>query len=232
MIKRLLEYEIMATALKTRLLDELARVGKALGSASRLELLEVLAQGERTVEALAGAAGLSVANTSRHLQVLRAARLVEAEKEGVYVRYRLAGPEVYDLTRSVRALAERRIAEVERIARAYRDGRAGLEPIGGADLAERLRAGTVIVLDVRPEEEFRSGHIAGAVSIPLERLAKEIGRLPRGREIVAYCRGPYCVLADRAVELLRAKGRRVRRFTDGFPEWRAAGLPVEAAARP
>jgi ArsR family transcriptional regulator len=132
----------------------------------------------------------------------------------------------------VRALAERRIAEVERIARAYRDGRAGLEPIGGADLAERLRAGTVIVLDVRPEEEFRSGHIAGAVSIPLERLAKEIGRLPRGREIVAYCRGPYCVLADRAVELLRAKGRRVRRFTDGFPEWRAAGLPVEAAARP
>jgi ArsR family transcriptional regulator len=220
----------MPRTLKSQLLDELARVGKALGSASRLELLEVLAQGERTVEALAHAAGLSVANTSRHLQVLREARLVEAEKEGVYVRYRLAGPEVYELTRSVRGVAERRIAEVERIARAYREGREGLEAIGGADLTERLRAGTVIVLDVRPEEEFRSGHIAGAVSIPLERLARELRRLPRGKEVVAYCRGPYCVLADRAVEILRAKGRRARRFTDGFPEWRAAGLPIETAA--
>jgi len=220
----------MSAPLRTQLLDELARVGKALGSASRLELLEVLAQGERTVEALATAAGLSVANASRHLQVLREARLVEAEKDGVFVRYRLAGPEVFELTRSVRALAERRIAEVERIARAYRSDRAGLEPIDAADLAARLRAGTVIVLDVRPEEEFRLGHIAGAVSIPLERLGREIRRLPRGREIVAYCRGPYCVLADRAVELLRAKGRRARRFTEGFPEWRAAGLPVEAAA--
>lgn len=219
----------MANALKIRLFTELARVGKALGSASRLELLEVLAQGERTVEALAGAAGLSVANASRHLQLLREARLVEAEREGVFVRYRLAGPEVYELTRSVRALAERRSAEVERIARAYRSDREGLEPIAGSDLAARLRDGTVIVLDVRPAEEFQSGHIAGAVSIPLERLAQEIRRLPRGREIVAYCRGPYCVLADRAVELLRAKGRRARRFTEGFPEWRAAGLPVEAA---
>lgn len=144
----------MSRTLKTRLLGELARVGKALGSASRLELLEVLAQGERTVETLSGAAGLSVANTSRHLQVLREARIVEAEKVGIYVRYRLAGPEVYDLTRNVRALAERWIAEVERIARAYREGREGHEPIGGADLAARLRAGTVIVFDVRPEEEF------------------------------------------------------------------------------
>lgn len=225
----MLEYEEMPRTLKSQLLDELARVGKALGSASRLELLEVLAQGERTVEALAHAAGLSVANASRHLQVLREARLVEAEKEGVFVRYRLAGPEVYELTRSVRSVAERRIAEVERVARAYREGREGLEPIGGADLTARLRAGTVIVLDVRPEEEFRSGHIAGAVSIPLERLARELRRLPRGKEIVAYCRGPYCVLADRAVEILRAKGRRARRFTDGFPEWRAAGLPTEGA---
>ncbi len=220
----------MSQTLKTRLLEELARVGKALGSASRLELLEVLAQGERTVETLARAAGLSMANASRHLQVLREARLVEATKEGVYVRYRLAGPEVFELTRSVRALAERRIAEVERIARAFRHGREGLEPIGAGDLAERLRTGTVLVLDVRPEEEFRAGHIAGAVSIPLERLAKGLLRLPRGKEIVAYCRGPYCVLADRAVEILRAKGRRARRFTDGFPEWRAAGLPIESAA--
>ena len=219
----------MDRKLKARLLNELARVGKALGSASRLELLEVLAQGGRTVETLAQAAGLSVANASRHLQVLREARLVEAEKEGVFVRYRLAGPEVFDLTRSVRTLAERRIAEVERIARAFREGREGLEPIGGADLAERLRSGTVLLLDVRPEEEFRAGHIAGAVSVPLERLASALRRLPRGKEIVAYCRGPYCVLADRAVESLRASGRRARRFTDGFPEWRAAGLPIETA---
>ena len=219
----------MDRKLKARLLNELARVGKALGSASRLELLEVLAQGGRTVETLAQAAGLSVANASRHLQVLREARLVEAEKEGVFVRYRLAGPEVFDLTRRVRTLAERRIAEVERIARAFREGREGLEPIGGAELAERLRSGTVLLLDVRPEEEFRAGHIAGAVSVPLERLASALRRLPRGKEIVAYCRGPYCVLADRAVESLRASGRRARRFTDGFPEWRAAGLPIETA---
>jgi rhodanese-related sulfurtransferase/DNA-binding MarR family transcriptional regulator len=219
----------MAQALKARLLDELARVGKALGSASRLELLEVLAQGERTVEALAQASGLSMANASRHLQILRESRLVEATREGVFVRYRLAGPEVFELTRSVRTLAERRIAEVERIARAYRAGREGLEPIGGAELTARLRSGTVIVLDVRPDEEFRAGHIAGAISVPLERLAKELRRLPRGKEIVAYCRGPYCVLADRAVDILRAKGRLARRFTDGFPEWRAAGLPIESA---
>jgi rhodanese-related sulfurtransferase len=170
-----------------------------------------------------------MANASRHLQVLREARLVEAAKEGVYVRYRLAGPEVFELTRSVRTLAERRIAEVERIARAFRHGREGLEPIGASDLAERLRTGTVLVLDVRPEEDFRAGHIAGAVSIPLERLTQELRRLARGKEIVAYCRGPYCVLADRAVDILRAKGRRARRFTDGFPEWRAAGLPIISA---
>jgi len=215
--------------LKQRLLNELARVGKALGSASRLELLEVLAQGERTVEKLAQAAGLSVANASRHLQVLREARLVEAEKEGLFVHYRLAGPEVLDLTQSIRTLAERRIAEVERIARAFRQDREGLEPLRGAELVERLRAGTVLLLDVRPEEEFRAGHIAGAVSVPLERLGRELRRLPRDQEIVAYCRGPYCVLADRAVELLRAKGRPARRFAEGFPEWRAAGLPVASA---
>jgi rhodanese-related sulfurtransferase len=212
------------------MLEEFARVGRALGSASRLELLEVLAQGARTVEALAQAAGLSLANASRHLQVLREARLVEGEKEGVFVRYRLAGPEVFDLTRSVRTLAERRIAEIERIARDYRSGREGLEPLGSADLLKRLRAGAVILVDVRPAEEFRAGHIAGAVSIPLDGLDKALRRLPRGKEIVAYCRGPYCVLADRAVEILRATGRRARRFDDGFPEWRAAGLPVESAA--
>lgn len=219
----------MKNDLKARLLDELARVGKALGSASRLELLEVLAQGERSVETLAQAAGLSVANASRHLQVLREARLVEATKEGVFVFYRLAGPEVFDLTRSVRTLAERRIAEVERIARAYRSSREGLEPLGSADLLRRVRAGTVIVLDVRPEEEYGAGHIAGAVSVPLERLAAHLRHLPRSKEVVAYCRGPYCVLADRAVDELRARGRRARRLVDGFPEWQAAGLPVERA---
>ena len=218
----------MSPGLRQRLLDELARVGRALGASSRLELLEVLAQGARTVEKLADAAGLSVANASRHLQVLREARLVEAEKEGLFVRYRLAGPEVFDLTRSIRTLAERRIAEVERIAQAFREGREGLEPLRGAELAARLRSGTVLLLDVQPEEELQAGHIAGAVSVPLDRLAKELRRLPRDREIVAYCRGPYCVLADRAVEILRAKGRQARRFADGFPEWRAAGLSVES----
>jgi len=212
---------------KTRLLAELARVGKALGSPSRLELLEVLAQGDRTVEALANAAGLSIANASRHLQILRDARLVEATREGVFIRYRLASPEVFDLTHSVRTLAEKRMAEVEQITRAYHSGQRGLDPIASDDLLQRIRAGTVIVLDVRPEEEYRSGHIAGAVSVPLDRLGAQLRRLPKSKEVVAYCRGPYCVLADRAVELLRSRGRRARRLAEGFPEWRAAGLPVK-----
>jgi rhodanese-related sulfurtransferase/DNA-binding transcriptional ArsR family regulator len=212
---------------KTRLFAEFARVGKALGSPSRLELLEVLAQGDRTVEALAKAAGLSMANASRHLQILRDARLVEATREGVFIRYRLAGPEVFDLTRSVRTLAERRMTEVEQVTRAYHAGREGLEAVNSADLLRRVRSGTVIVLDVRPEEEYKAGHIAGALSVPLERLGAHLRRLPKGKEVVAYCRGPYCVLADRAVELLRARGRRARRLVDGFPEWQAAGLPVK-----
>lgn len=214
---------------KARLLAEFARVGKALGSDSRLELLEVLAQGERTVEALAQAAGLSFANASRHLQVLREARLVDATKDGVFVRCRLAGPEVYALVRSVRALVERRITEVDGIARAYRAGGEGLDPIGSADLLRRIRSGTVLVLDVRPEEEYGAGHIAGAVSVPLARLGTQLRRLPKGKEVVAYCRGPYCVLADSAVDLLRRRGRRARRLADGFPEWQAAGLPVQSA---
>jgi rhodanese-related sulfurtransferase len=187
----------------------------------------VLAQGDRTVEALAKASGLSMANASRHLQILRDARLVEATREGVFIRYRLAGPEVFDLTRSVRTLAERRMTEVEHITRAYHTGREGLEAVSSADLLQRVRSGTVIVLDVRPEEEYKAGHIAGAVSVPLERLGAHLRRLPKGKEVVAYCRGPYCVLADRAVELLRARGRRARRLVDGFPEWQAAGLPVK-----
>lgn len=219
----------MAHAQKTRLLEEFARVGKALGNASRLELLEVLAQGARTVEALAQAAGLSLANASRHLQTMREARLVDATKEGVFVRYRLAGPEVYELVRSVRALVERRMSDVDGITRAYRADRKGLEPISSTDLLRRIRSRTVIVLDVRPEEEYGAGHIAGAVSVPLERLGTQLRRLPKGKDVIAYCRGPYCVLADSAVDLLRRRGRRARRLAEGFPEWQAAGLPVVRA---
>ncbi|MBI5710450.1 MAG: metalloregulator ArsR/SmtB family transcription factor [Candidatus Eisenbacteria bacterium] len=221
--------------LKTRLFQEFSRVGKAVASPRRLELLEILAQGERSVEALARETALSLANASHHLQVLREARLVEARKEGLHVYYRLAGPDVFELARVIRSLAERRLAEVERIVRTYFRARDQLEPVEREELLERARVGTVSVLDVRPAVEYRAGHIPGAVSIPAAELEQRIGELPPDREVVAYCRGPYCVLAYRAVEILRARGLGARRLTEGFPEWRAAGLPVEggeAEARP
>ena len=217
----------MGLQLKTRLYGEFSRIGKAVASPRRLELLDILAQGERTVEALAGEVVLSVANTSHHLQALRSARLVEARKEGLYVYYRLADPAVFELTRTIRTLAERRLAEVDRIVQTYLNARDGLDPVGREELLQRARAGEVLVLDVRPRDEYRAGHIPGAVSVPVDELERRMAELPADKEIVAYCRGPYCVMAFKAVETLRAHGRQARRLVEGFPEWRAAGLPVE-----
>jgi rhodanese-related sulfurtransferase len=211
---------------KHRIYSQLTRIAKALSSPGRLELIELLAQGERTVEVLARGAGLSIANASHHLQVLREARLVEARKQGLYVHYRLAGPDVFNLFRTLRRVAGRRLDEVDQILKTYFGSRDALEPVGRRDLLKRADEGTVVVLDVRPPEEYRAGHIPGAISVPLEQLAARLSSLPRDKEIVAYCRGPYCVLSFDAVKALRAHGRKARRLEDGFPEWRAAGHPV------
>ena len=211
---------------------EVARIGQAIASAPRLGLLDLLRQGPRTVEALAKEAGLTLANASQHLRVLREARLVEAEKRGVFVTYRLADDAVDAFYRSLRGLAEARLAEVQQIARAFADKRGSLEPIDRRLLMRRMRAGEVTVLDVRPAEEYRAGHIAGAVSLPLKQLKKRLKSLPKDREIVAYCRGPYCVLAPEAVTILRQHGYAARPMDDGVAEWRAHGLPVAIGETP
>jgi rhodanese-related sulfurtransferase/DNA-binding transcriptional ArsR family regulator len=216
---------------KDRLYDQIGRIARGLDSPRRLEMLEVLAQGERSVEELATQAGLSLANTSRHLQVLRGARLVEARKDGLRVYYRLAEPEVYEAVRSLRGLAERRLAEVDALVRTYLGARDELEAVPREELLRRAREGTVVVIDVRPPEEYRAGHIPGAISVPLKDLSRRVRELPVRKEIVAYCRGPYCLMAFEAVGLLRKRGRRARRLAEGFPEWHAAGLPVEWADR-
>jgi rhodanese-related sulfurtransferase/DNA-binding transcriptional ArsR family regulator len=213
-----------------RLYAELSRIAKALASPSRLQLIQILAQSERTVEALGRELGLSTANVSHHLQALREARLVEARKEGLYVHYRLAGPDVFDLANLLRQVGERRLAEMDRIVKGYLHSRDQMEPVPREELLRRVREGTAIVLDVRPEEEYRAGHIPGAVSVPLDDLATRLGELPRGKEVVAYCRGPYCLMSFEAVRLLRARGRSARRLEEGFPEWRAAGHPVTSGA--
>jgi rhodanese-related sulfurtransferase len=207
--------------------EQFSRIGKAISSPVRLEILELLGQGDRTVEVLAKEMGASVANTSRHLQVLREARLVEAEKSGLYVRYRLAGEDVLEFMRSMRSLARNRLARVDLLMRRFLEGREDLEPIDRDRLLARIRDGSVTVLDVRPPEEYDAGHLPGAVSIPLTELERRIRELPREKEIVAYCRGPYCLLAVEAVEILRAKGFRATHCADGVPEWRSVGLPVE-----
>ena len=212
---------------KDQIYEHVARIASAANSPRRLEMLEVLAQGPRTVEALANQAALSVANASRHLQVLRQAGLVEGRKQGLFVEYRLAELEVFDLVRLLRAIALRRLADVERLVRTYLGSRDELEPVGRKDLLERVCSGSVVVVDVRPAEEYRAAHIPGAVSVPLKDLPRRLRQLPVRKEIVAYCRGPYCLMAFDAVRLLRNRGRRARRLVDGFPEWRAAGLPVE-----
>jgi DNA-binding transcriptional ArsR family regulator/rhodanese-related sulfurtransferase len=216
---------------KDRLYEQFARIGRTLASPHRLELLELLAQGERTVESLAAEAALSVANASQHLQALRRAALVERRKEGLSVYYRIADPAVWDLCMALRTVAEKRLADLERLVREHLGDRSDPEPVGMADLLQRLRSDEVIVLDARPAIEYDAGHIAGAVSMPIGELRQRLRSLPKGRDFVAYCRGPYCVYADEAVEVLRASGRRARRLLEGFPEWHAAGLPIARRAR-
>jgi rhodanese-related sulfurtransferase len=215
---------------KSAIYGHLARVSKALAAPQRLELLDLLCQSPRTVEALAGQAGLSVANASQHLRVLRSARLVEAEKRGLYVEYRLADTAVGEFYASLRALAERQLAEVRHITREYLSGRDALESVDQAELLRRVQAGAVTLLDVRPAEEYRSGHIAGAVSIPLPELKRRLRELPKRRQIVAYCRGPYCVMAMEAVDILRSRGFRAERLEHGAMDWRAHGLEVATGA--
>jgi rhodanese-related sulfurtransferase len=215
------------TRFKTAVYEQIARIGKATASPARLELLDLLAQAPRTVEALASQIGQSVANTSHHLQVLRGARLVEAEKAGVYVTYRLADIQVADFVLQLRSLAHARLADLARVSQEYLERRGAMEAVGDDELLRRVRAGQVTVIDVRPSEEYEAGHIPHAISVPLLDLKKRLRELPKGREIVAYCRGPYCVMALDAVDLLREKGFRAHRMEHGVVEWRARGGRVD-----
>jgi rhodanese-related sulfurtransferase/predicted transcriptional regulator len=217
----------MSSDPKSRLYAQIARVGTALASAGRLQLLEYIAQGERSVDALAAMSGLSVANCSKHLQALRQAGLVTARKQGLRVFYAIAGDDVVALYAALQRVAGNRAAEVERLVREWLAHRDRLEPVPARELLERAQKGLVTVLDVRPPEEYAAGHLPGAINVPLDQLEGRLGKLSKKREIVAYCRGPYCLLAFEAVEKLRKRGLRARRLENGFPEWRAAGLPVE-----
>ena len=215
---------------KLALFAQFAAVAKSLAHAHRLELLEQLAQGERSVEVLAERTGLSVANASQHLQQMRGAGMLAARRDGKFVYYRLADSAVLDAMAALRQIAERNVAEVERTALGYFTGRDSQRPTSRRDLTEMMRVGTATALDVRPADEFALGHVAGAVNIPLRELEARLGELNSTRRIVAYCRGPYCMLAYEAVALLRARGFCARRLEDGLPEWRAAGLPVVTGA--
>ena len=212
---------------KQALFEQLAVVARALGSAVRLELLDFLAQGERNVEELAQAAGLAVANTSKHLQQLKSAGLVEARRDGKHIRYRLSDDRALDAVRDLRILAEAHLDQVGDLVTSYLRSRDALEPVPAAELLVRAREGLVTVIDVRPPQEFAQGHIAGALNIPLDQLKQRLQDVPRDREVVAYCRGPWCVLSYEAVARLRKAGIAARRLEDGLPEWRRAGLPVE-----
>lgn len=217
-------------SLKTAIYEQIARIGKATASPSRLELLDLLSQGARTVEALAQQTGRSVATTSHHLQVLRRARLVDAQKAGLYVTYRLADPHVGEFFLSLRSLAESRLAEVQQVTRQYLEDHGALESIDNDELVRRVRAGEVTLIDVRPREEYVAAHIPGAISVPLAGLGKHVGRLQKRRDVVAYCRGPYCVMSIDAVALLRRKGFEAHRMEHGVAEWRAQGWRVETGA--
>jgi len=212
---------------KNSLYGQYARVGKALASPHRLEILELLAQSERTVESLADELRLSMANTSQHLQVLRAAGLVDTRREGLFIHYRLADHTVIPLCTALRVVAEHRLADLERLIREEFKHRSQAEPVSLPELLQRARRDDIVVLDTRPAREYHAGHIPGALSVPVDELQQRLRRLPKRKQYVAYCRGPYCVYADRAVEILEASGRRARRLKDGFPEWKAAGFPVE-----
>ena len=217
---------------KNRLYGQLARMGKALSNPHRLEILELLAQGERTVESLAIEMELPVANTSQHLQALKQASLVDSRKNGLYVHYRLADPSVFELSRAIRSAAERRLTDFDRVVHEHFGDRSTMEPVGMEELLKRARSKKVVVLDTRPAGEYEAGHIAGAISVPVDELHRRLKELTKAKEYVAYCRGPYCVYADRAVELLRARGRRASRLSGGFPEWRSAGFPVAQGPEP
>jgi rhodanese-related sulfurtransferase/DNA-binding transcriptional ArsR family regulator len=212
---------------KRELFQQLARIGTALSSGTRLEFLELLAQGERTVDRLATMTGVSVANTSQHLQKLRQAGLVLGRKDGQKVFYRLTGDEVVGLLETLGKVGETHLAEVERIVRLYLAAKDDLEPVPAKELLDRARKGLVTVLDVRPPEEFAAGHLPGAINIPIHELEKRLSELPKRKEIVAYCRGPYCLMSYDAMQLLRRKGLKARRLEAGLPEWRHAGLPIE-----
>lgn len=216
-------------ALKDPLYTQFARIGHAVASPKRLELLDLLSQGEKTVETLAEQASLPLKNASAHLRVLRQARLVETRRDATYVYYRLASEDVFRFLRELKTLARGRLAEVEQVARLYLDDRDEMEPVSLAELRRRMRAGDVTVIDVRPEDEFRSGHIPGALSIPVAQLKRRLAEIPKKREVVAYCRGPYCVYSVEAVGILRKHGYRARRAEEGLPEWRASSLPVTTA---
>jgi rhodanese-related sulfurtransferase/DNA-binding transcriptional ArsR family regulator len=212
---------------KDRLFEQFARIGKALASPKRLEIVDLLAQGERTVEEIAGETAMPVANASQHLQALKGARMVESRREGLYAYYRLADEGVFLTWQAVRALGETHLAEVDRVVETYLEDRGALEAVEASELMELLSDGSVIILDVRPEEEYRAGHIPGALSVPVDDLEAALQTLPKDKEIVAYCRGPYCVFSDEVVLALSARGCEARRLTEGFPEWRAAGYPVD-----
>lgn len=218
------------TSAKQTLFEHFGRVAKAAASPARLQLLDLLAQGQKPVETLAVQAGLTIGNTSAHLRTLRNAALVARRREGSHVYYRLADPAVHDLLRALQRVAERQLSEVREIVRDYFAAPEGLEPVSAAELASRLAGGDVMVLDVRPEDEYAAGHIPGAVSMPLAALRRHLKTLPKNAEVVAYCRGPYCVLAVEAVEVLRRRGFRARRLAEGMPDWTGRGLPVEVGA--
>lgn len=216
---------------KQAIFESLAEIAQALGHAHRLELLEHLGQGERSVEELAARVGLTFANASRHLRILRRASLVETRRAGKYVIYSLAGEaEMIGLMRALAIVGERNAAEVERVLASYFRARDAMEPVSRSELMARLKDDLVIVLDVRLEDEFRLGRLPHALNIPFSELEHRLAELPSGAEVVAYCRGPYCVLSFEAVALLRARGYAARRLEDGFPEWKVAGLPVETSA--
>ena len=214
---------------KRELYQSIAKVAQALASGNRLQLLEFMAQGERSVDALAAMAGVTVANASQHLQALRRAGLVVARKDGQRVYYRVAGDDVVRLYDGLRVVAESRLAEVRQLVNEFLGDRGALEPVLAEELLARAKKGLVTVLDVRPREEFEAGHLPGAVNIPMDRLESELARLPKKREVVAYCRGPYCLMSFDAVLKLRQRGWKARRLNEGYPEWKAAGLPVESS---
>jgi rhodanese-related sulfurtransferase/DNA-binding transcriptional ArsR family regulator len=215
--------------MKRQLYQSIAKVAQALASGNRLQLLEFMAQGERSVDALAAMAGVTVANASQHLQALRRAGLVTARKDGQRVYYRVAGDDVVRLYHGLRMVAELRLAEVRQLVNEFLGDRGALEPVLAEELLARAKKGLVTVLDVRPREEFEAGHLPGAVNIPIDRLESELARLPKKREVVAYCRGPYCLMSFDAVLKLRQRGWKARRLNEGYPEWKAAGLPVESS---